>query len=210
MFCSRLKDNGGLYNLARDTRTELLKQKETPFCPCICAYHQNEIIESLRKSLRAQVRERKEIASSLAGSLYQSILPLFQQEAPSQQIDFIIPMPASTARPSQPVELIAQELSLKSGIPVIQNLLLKSLYRPAENINRPAKNINREEKEDLLRNSFSLNPEFRRDSLSNVNILLLDDVYDTGATMNVACETLKRCNNIKNIYVATLTYTQKW
>jgi len=45
-------------------------------------------------------------------------------------------------------------------------------------------------------------------NLSNKNILLLDDLYRSGATLRVATELLYNNCNVKDVYVLTMTKTR--
>lgn len=44
---------------------------------------------------------------------------------------------------------------------------------------------------------------------SEVNILVIDDLYQTGITLNESFKVLKTDSNIKDIYVLTLTKTRR-
>jgi predicted amidophosphoribosyltransferase len=37
------------------------------------------------------------------------------------------------------------------------------------------------------------------------NVLIIDDLYDTGATLEAATIVLRSCSKVRNIYVATIT-----
>lgn len=41
------------------------------------------------------------------------------------------------------------------------------------------------------------------------NILIIDDLYSTGATLNEVCKVLKSDNNVNNIYVLVMTKTRR-
>ncbi|UTV53985.1 ComF family protein [Burkholderia arboris] len=113
-------------------------------------------------------------------------------------IGLIVPMPASTARARQPVSAIADALGQLTGKPVFHRLLMKRAGGPK------LKNLpTREAKDEALCGAFSYQDTIAGDGRHNV--LLLDDLYDSGATAHAACEVLRSYPKIAGIYVAALT-----
>jgi predicted amidophosphoribosyltransferase len=109
----------------------------------------------------------------------------------------VIPMPASKQRARQPVREIALKVAENMKIPCLENLLIK-------NVNTPQmKDIDsRDEKVDTLVKAFAIN-----DVLGGgyYDILIVDDLYDTGSSLEAATKVLKEYSKIRNIYVATVT-----
>jgi len=65
------------------------------------------------------------------------------------------------------------------------------------------KNITEKDKRiELLKNAMVLNCA---DKLENKEVLLIDDLYGSGATLSVATELLYNNGNVKNVCVLTLT-----
>jgi predicted amidophosphoribosyltransferase len=117
------------------------------------------------------------------------------------QIGFIVPMPATNARNRQPVTEIANELGALLGIPVFDSVLVK-----APNGNS-LKNLNsKEEKIDAIGDSLSINDVIQGDGPWNV--LVIDDLFHTGASMEAACKVLRAYSKVRRIYVAVLTWRQ--
>ena len=132
----------------------------------------------------------------LAAQVQTTLLPLFGK------IGLIIPMPASTARARQPVDEIAKELGQLASIPVFDNIVAKT---PAPEGSPQLKNMsNQEEKCAALQGRFNINPSIKKDGCWNA--LLLDDLFDSGATMEAACRTLRTYNKINLIYAAAITW----
>lgn len=114
-------------------------------------------------------------------------------------IGLIVPMPASKARAWQPVTEVAQEVGRLTSTPVFDNLLLKS---PT---GRSLKDLNtREEKLEAIGDSISVNDVVAGDG--RWNVLLIDDLYHSGASMHAACVALGHYRKIANIYAAALTW----
>jgi predicted amidophosphoribosyltransferase len=106
-------------------------------------------------------------------------------------------MPASTARARQPVTEIARDLSQRMGIPCIEDLLVKTGTTP------PMKDIeSREEKVSALVNAFTV-----YDVLGDgeFDVLIVDDLFDTGSSLEAATTVLRGYGKIRSIYVATVT-----
>jgi predicted amidophosphoribosyltransferase len=98
-----------------------------------------------------QLKYRQDFTKAplLAVQLHASVAPLLEQ------VSFIVPMPASTARPRQPVHEIARELGRLMNIPVFENILVKNA---APEGSPQLKNLNsKEEKLAALAGRFSLN-----------------------------------------------------
>lgn len=117
-------------------------------------------------------------------------------------IDAIIPAPFSKIRLEQPVHLIARELSHRLNIPYYP--ILKKLPSPMA-----IKNIaNRSERLETLRNSIVLDPSFDIKLLENRKVLIFDDIFDSGATLEMATEKLLALNMVQGVFVLTLTTTR--
>ena len=88
------------------------------------------------------------------------------------------------------------------NVPVFENILVKAAESGG---GQQLKDMtDKEQKKAALVGRFTIN-----DNISNTrswNVLLLDDLFDTGASMEVACAALRTYAKIKNIYVAALTW----
>lgn len=109
----------------------------------------------------------------------------------------VVPMPASKNRPRQPVTEIAKEFARLRGIPCYENLLVKTSETPA------IKDITvREDKVSTLMGAFTacdvLNPGL-------YDVIVIDDLFDTGSSLEAATNVLRGYSKIRNIYVATVT-----
>lgn len=132
----------------------------------------------------------------LAAEVKSTLVPLFGR------IDLIIPMPASTWRRRQPVLELANELGRITGIPVFDNIVLRT---PASPSSPSLKDLQgREEKEAALRGKFRINPAISNEG--RWNALVLDDLFDTGASMDAVCATLRTYSKIDRVYAATITW----
>jgi len=130
----------------------------------------------------------------LAQEILASIIPQL-----NDNIGLIVPVPPSTKRTKQPVNELANSLAKLMNIKVFNEILLKS-----GNTSQLKDISDKLTKVELLKGKFSINDEITNDG--KWNALVIDDLYDTGATLESACEALKSYKKINKIYVATATW----
>jgi competence protein ComFC len=110
----------------------------------------------------------------------------------------IVPMPPSKQRAFQPVLEIATELAKAQGVLFNATALTKVKGTPQ------MKDIG-----DFSARMVALEAAFAADrSLEGKDVLLLDDLFQSGASMNVAAKTLKEQGLVKSVYVLALTRTR--
>lgn len=80
---------------------------------------------------------------------------------------------------------VAKRLSKKLGIPIALDGLIRHRNTP------PLRGLNPRQRRETVQSAFSVNPQ-RAEELKGRNILLIDDVYTTGATANACAHVLKR------------------
>jgi predicted amidophosphoribosyltransferase len=115
-------------------------------------------------------------------------------------VDFIIPVPPSNLnRAFQPVYKIVEELSRNSTVPLLKNAISKTDTEELKSITNPAR------REALLRDSLKINPQI---DIENKIILLIDDVYRSGATVRAVTDLLYNQAKVKSVYVLTMTKTR--
>ena len=116
------------------------------------------------------------------------------------KMNVIIPIPPSKTRENQPVQLIADALGTKLGIPVIKHEVVKIKATPElKNIVNPI------EREEILGDAFSLEGKY---NLNGKSVLLIDDLYRSGSTLRAITGILYDNGNVENVYVIALTKTR--
>ena len=113
--------------------------------------------------------------------------------------DVIIPVPSSKGRNFQPAAAIAEALGKQRGVRVLKDYLSKSGKDEIKNIENP------ENRPEMVKKQISISG---KDDLSGKKVLLLDDVYDTGATLNFCCTILKEQAKVGSVSVLTMTKTR--
>lgn len=116
-----------------------------------------------------------------------------------ETFDAIIPVPSSKARAVQPVDAIAQALGKQRGVAVLTGFLTKTGDAELKGISDPA------ERDNALANSIVI---AGKDDISGKKVLLIDDLYRSGATLNVCCIALKSKAKVGDISVLTMTKTR--
>jgi predicted amidophosphoribosyltransferase len=138
---------------------------------------------------RSDWSKAKMLAQQLADSIYSQFL----------NVGFLVPMPASNPRVRQPVTEVARALSGIVQVPIFENLLLKTHNGPS------LKDLSaKEDKVAALAGSFSINDEISNDG--KWNVLLIDDLFHTGASAEAACTALASYRKVGQIYFAALTW----
>lgn len=129
----------------------------------------------------------------LAAELAANIFPRFDK------VGLVIPMPPSIIRAKQPVTELANQLGKIVEVPVFDNILSKIKIVPQ------LKDLtNKADKIEALKGCFSVNDSI--DGQGPWNALLIDDLFATGASLEMACAALRGYNKINKIYVATFTW----
>ena len=131
----------------------------------------------------------KPLAQALADNIYPKL----------ENVGLIVPMPASKARARQPVTEVAIALGELVNKPVFSGLLLKAANgKSLKDLDTKA------EKAEAIGDSFSVH-----DAITNQgqwNVLVIDDLFHTGASMEAACTVLRAYPKAARIYVAALTW----
>lgn len=115
--------------------------------------------------------------------------------------DAIIPVPVHRnkrkKRGYNQAELLAKDLSAALNLPYYPHLLLRIIDTP------PQKNYSPQARRKHMQNAFALNPR-QAFLVSHLHtVLLIDDIYTTGATME-ACSRLLLSGGVKRIYICSL------
>ena len=112
--------------------------------------------------------------------------------------DALVPIPLHKKRYRKrgynQAELIAAELSKRLRIPLNTKLLLRGKNTT------PQKNLSESERENNMKGAFKIG----RNDVSLNSIVLIDDIYTTGSTIDSAAACLKE-NGVKGVYFIVLS-----
>jgi predicted amidophosphoribosyltransferase len=125
------------------------------------------------------------------------VTPFLSEWQAIKGIRSVIPVPPSTPyRPYQPAFEIAREVAAALGTHYFDNVLEKTTTTKA-------KDLDGEQKQQI--EGSILQAVFAKDKHS---MLLVDDLFDSGATLTECVNVLRRDKNIDKIYVLTMTKTK--
>jgi predicted amidophosphoribosyltransferase len=130
-----------------------------------------------------------------------AIVTLLDKIKGVEQFDYIIPIPSTDkSRPFQPVTEIAGALGKHRGVKVLPDFLTKAAGgKQLKNVDDP------EEREKLLQESLSIGG---KELLVGKKVLLVDDLYRSGATLRVATDLLLKKAKAEKVSVLTMTKTR--
>ena len=116
-------------------------------------------------------------------------------------VDLIVPVPPSRkGRAFQPVPPLAEGIGRALDIDVIVDCVVKVKEIPE------LKNIyDFDERMRILENAFKVQDS----SVNGRSILLIDDLYRSGATLNAITKVLQQGSQVKCVYVLTVTRTRR-
>ena len=152
-----------------------------------------------RHSMGESVRDFKfKHAKSYAGFYIDELVEAYGEELRKLSIDLIVPVPVHQRRKRErgynQAYVLADLLGKAMGIPVSDDLLIRS------QVTRDQKKLNRSERMRNLSKVFSVTGKVP----SKVkNILLIDDIYTTGSTMETCTRKLKQAG-AKKVYCVSI------
>ena len=121
-------------------------------------------------------------------------------------IDYMVCVPMSKARLRKKgfnhSLLLAKDLSKLSNIIFLKDALIKIKDTKTQ------VGLNYDERKRNLKNSFILKEKYKN-TLKNKNILIVDDVFTTGSTINECAKALKLCGKANKIISITIAKTHK-
>lgn len=118
------------------------------------------------------------------------------------EVGFVVPMPPSNVRARQPVFELADAVGSALKIPVFKDMLIKQ--KSAIGAEQLKDLGSKEEKVAALKGRFALNKAITNKGLWDA--LVLDDLFDSGASMEAACCVLRPYEKIRKLCVAALTW----
>lgn len=150
--------------------------------------------ESIQKGVMAfKYHNRREYAEFYGEEIWNRFEPDFQRI----RLDGILPVPLhwrkQRSRGYNQAELLAQYLSRQMQVPMYSGLLVRRIYTT------PQKELNDRERLNNLKKAFL----FHKNDVKLNRILLVDDIYTTGATIEACAEVLRQAG-IEQVYYTSI------
>jgi predicted amidophosphoribosyltransferase len=133
----------------------------------------------------------KSVVTEIAAAAVELVKPSIQK------IDLIVPVPPSTQRSVQPVKLLAAAIGEKLNIPVVEAVTKTKDTPQLKNV------YDLDERAKILKGAFSIS-----DAVKGKRVLLFDDLYRSGATMNAITEALIDQGKAADVMALTITKTR--
>jgi ATP-dependent DNA helicase RecQ len=131
--------------------------------------------------------------------LVEQALALCAEHPELADVEAIVPVPPSTLRPYDPVSVLAEELGRRLPRPVRPVLVKTRRTAPQKEMRTLA------QKRANVAGAFAV-PGARQSEIRGQRLLVLDDLYDSGATLEEVCRVLRQAGAAR-LYVLTLTRT---
>lgn len=111
----------------------------------------------------------------------------------------VIPVPSSKPRAVQPVDQLASAIAQRLHVPVKLNAVRRAIPIPElKEISDYTSRL------DLLRNVHQVD----RTQTSGASVLLVDDLFRSGATLNSVAGALADSGGVRDIFALTITRTR--
>ena len=113
----------------------------------------------------------------------------------------LVPVPVhknkERARGYNQAALLARDLSVLTGLSCLPDLLIRT------SDTTPQKTLSPQARLDNLKNAFSVNPDYAGLNRTTASLLLVDDIYTTGATLEI-CTRVLMAAGFKDICICTI------
>lgn len=114
------------------------------------------------------------------------------------QFDLIIPVPPSSVRTVQPVLILASGIGAAVGLPVVNCITTTRPTAQLKNVTNP------DERQKLVDGLYTVDPAHT----AGKSILLFDDLFRSGTTMNAVTDVLLRQGSARSVCAYTITKTR--
>lgn len=128
------------------------------------------------------------------------IIALLDRIKGIEKFDFLVPIPPTNKmRPFQPVQLITEALGKKRDVIVLDDVLHNNGKEELKGVTDPLA------RDELLKEALTLHDKAR---IKGKAVLLVDDLYRSGSTLNIATDILLDEGGADRVSVLTMTKTR--
>lgn len=124
-------------------------------------------------------------------------IPFLKKWKAIKSVDIVMPVPSSNKnRPYQPACEIAREIAKYLKISLVEDVLVKTSGGQSKDMVS--------EKKKAIQGTIKAT----RRGIREFNVLLVDDIYDSGTTLSECVRALREDPNLRMVYVLTITKTK--
>ena len=127
--------------------------------------------------------------------ILEMIKPFLDNFVELKEVDIVLPVPSSKERDCQPVEELARAIADYLNVYYTCDVLKKISPQQSKNMDKSAKCI----KGSIVRKLDAKKPH---------NVLLVDDLYSTGATLTECVSALRTDSLLNKVYAVIMTRTK--
>jgi ComF family protein len=153
---------------------------------------------------RAIVLLKYHAVTPLAGWFAERLAELAAREPEAFAADVVVPVPLDRARQRQrghnQAELIARPLARRLGLPMQVALLVRTKPRPEK------RRLTRKERWSTVQGAYRA----REDTVVDRRVLLVDDVFTTGATLDACSRALRKAGAARVSAVTVARVAPDW
>jgi competence protein ComFC len=158
----------------------------------------HDVFDTKRSELGELLYRLKYSGDKSAAAAIAAAAVMFIRERSRAKFDMIVPVPPSGVRKLQPVITIARIAGAALDLPVVECV---STTRPTKQLKGV---IGAEERKVLLAGLYAVDAT----QTKGMNILLLDDLFRSGATLNAITNLLMNAGKALSVRVLTITRTR--
>lgn len=183
-----------------------IRSMEREYCyDCLHTHHYYDRGMSLwlhREPVKESIYQFKYHNQRRYGAVYvQEMMHWYKDEILSWRPDVIMPVPLHRRRKRKrgynQAQIIAEQIGKETGIPVDSRNLIRRKYTD------PQKILGHRQRKRNLKNAFAVKNTF----VPVKTVVLVDDIYTTGSTMDAAAFVLKQ-KGVLNVYFLTISIGQ--
>ena len=183
-----------------------LERRERVYCPDCegrkFSYERGFALWRYDAVMKRSIQEFKYKGRQEYADFYvEQLLEEYRERLLALELLAVLPVPLYKTRRQErgynQAELLAAGIAAGLGLPLITDFLVRS------RATRPQKELGPKERQKNVETAFSVNPRSRAAESPPSRILLVDDIYTTGSTVE-ACSQVLRQAGVRSVYLLCL------
>jgi ComF family protein len=176
----------------RGSECSVCSREEFAFDKARSVFPFNQVIQSFIHNLKYE--EMKKVADFLGNLAVEYCI----DTQPFPKVDIIAPVPLHKVKKRQrgynQSELLTYKIATALGITHIPDLIIRTRFTQTQT------QLGRKQRQNNVKGAFKLNSRY---NVRNMNVLILDDVFTTGSTLNSVSQVLKE-EMVSKVFALTL------